>query len=160
MTETDTTTAAPVSFDFSDYLAKEAARNRISAELRPANKAALFEPLAVVGIVSVVVIFDGYGDSGQIESIDARDAHGDVALPEGEIELASPTFDGAAVERRTLTVHDAIEQLAYDLLEELYAGWENNDGAYGEFAFDVAERTITLDYNGRYTAVESFSHEW
>ena len=160
MTDTDTTTAAPVSFDFSDYLAKEAARNRIAAELRPANKAALFDTLSAAGVVSIVVTFDGCGDSGQIESIDARDAHGEVALPEGETELASPTYDGAEVERRTLPVRDAIEQLAYDLLEELYAGWENNDGAYGEFAFDVAERTITLDYNGRYTAVESYSHEW
>lgn len=159
MTDTDTTTAAPVSFDFSDYLAKEAARNRIAAELRPANKTALFDTLTAEGVVSIVVTFDGYGDNGQIESIDARDAHGEVALPEGAIELASPTYDGAEVERRTLPVRDAIEQLAYDLLEELYAGWENNDGAYGEFAFDVAGRTITLDYNGRYTAVESYSHE-
>ena len=160
MTDTDASTAAPVGLDFSDYLVKEAARNRLAAELRPANKAALFDALASVGIVSVIVTFDGYGDSGQIESIDARDAHGDVALPEGQIELASPTYDSAEVERRTLTVRDAIEQLAYDLLEETYAGWENNDGAYGEFAFEVAERTITLDYNGRYTAVESYSHEW
>lgn len=160
MTDTDASTAAPVSLDFSDYLAKEAARNRIAAELRPANKAALFDALAAAGIVSVVVTFEGYGDSGQIESIDARDARGEIALPEGEIELASPTYGGAEVERRTLPIRDAIEQLAYDLLEELYAGWENNDGAYGEFALDVTERTITLDYNGRYTAVESYSHEW
>ena len=35
-------------------------------------------------------------------------------------------------------------------------GWENSDGAYGDFTFDVAERTITLDYNERLHAVRIF----
>ena len=34
--------------DFSDYLAKEAARDRLIKELRPANKAALFDALSAV----------------------------------------------------------------------------------------------------------------
>jgi len=159
-TETGDAPKPSLSFDFSDYFAKEAARNRKAEELRPANKSALFDALAATGIVTVVVAFDGYGDSGQVESVDARDHHGEVALPEGDIELAAPTHDGVKVERRTMPVREAIEQLAYDLLEEEHGGWENNDGAYGEFTFDVAARTISLDHNSRYTAVESFSHEW
>jgi hypothetical protein len=35
---------------------------------------------------------------------------------------------------------------------DTHCGWENNDGAYGDFIFDVAKRTITLDFNERYTA--------
>ena len=35
------------------------------------------------------------------------------------------------------------------ILEQTHGGWENNDGAYGEFTFDVAERTIKLDFNER-----------
>ena len=50
--------------------------------------------------------------------------------------------------------------VAYDFLSETHGGWENNDGAYGEFSFDVAARTITLDYNERYTATEFYSHEF
>lgn len=144
----------------SDYLAKEAARNRLAEQLRPGNKGALFDALAAAAIVTIVVNFDGYGDSGQIESIEARGANGEVALPETEIELVSPTYDGEGVDRRTLPLTRAIEELAYDLLEETHAGWENNDGAYGEFVFDVAERTITLDHNSRYTAVDSYTHEF
>lgn len=148
------------SFDYSAYLAKEAARTRKAEELRPANKAMLFGALAAAEIVTVVVEFDGYGDSGQIESVDARDAHGDVALPDAEVELAFPDGDGTGATRRKLPIREAIEELAYALLEETHGGWENNDGAYGEFTFDVAEQTISLDHNSRYTAVEPYSHEW
>lgn len=51
-----------------------------------------------------------------------------------------------------------IERLVYDLLTDTHCGWENNDGAYGDFTFDVAERTITLDHNERYTASEYSQH--
>jgi hypothetical protein len=150
--------AAPTDSFLSDYLVKEAARSRLAEQLRPVNKTVLFDALAAAAIVAVVVRFDGYGDSGQIESVEGRDALGEAALPEVEIELASPTYDGQDVGRRTLPLAAAIEELAYDLLEETHAGWENNDGAYGDFVFDVAERTITLDHNSRYTAVDSYTH--
>jgi hypothetical protein len=45
------------------------------------------------------------------------------------------------------TDKDAIEKLVYDLLEQTYSGWEDNQGAYGDFLFHVAERTITLNFN-------------
>ena len=53
---------------------------------------------------------------------------------------------------------EAIETLGYDCLEEDHGGWENNDGAYGEFTFDVAERTITLDYNERHMESDHSAH--
>ncbi len=48
--------------------------------------------------------------------------------------------------------------LAYDFLEETHDGWENSDGAYGDFIFDVAERTITLDYNERHMESDYSQH--
>jgi len=54
-------------------------------------------------------------------------------------------------------VADAIEQLIYDILKAAYGGWEDNESAFGEFIFDVAARTITLDYNERY--IESADHQ-
>jgi hypothetical protein len=39
-----------------------------------------------------------------------------------------------------------------------HGGWENNEGAYGEFTFDVAQRTITLDYNERVETSEYSQH--
>jgi hypothetical protein len=145
--------------DFTSWFAKEARRNQLDTELLPANKSAIFDVLAAAGLVTVVVIFDGYGDSGQIESIDGRDAHGEVAVPEDEVTIASATYE-ADIERKAMTCREAIEEIAYDLLNATYGGWENNDGAYGEFTFDVAARSISLDYNGRYTAVESYANQW
>ena len=159
MTDTPGTDVA-MTAEINDYLAQAAARDRLEAELLPANKTVIFDALASAGIVSVVVFFDGGGDSGQIESMDARDAAGEVPLPDVTVEFASPSYSDESIDRRTLPLYDAIETMAYDLLRSAYCGWENNDGAYGEFSFDVAARGISLDYNGRYVAVESSSHEF
>ena len=62
---------------------------------------------------------------------------------------------------RTVTVaaEDGTSELAYDALSDLHGGWENNDGAYGEFVFDTAKRSISLAYYERYTATEDYDHE-
>ena len=104
--------------------------------------------------------FDGAVDSGQIESIGAWSGETAVDSPSTEIAYAALTWDDPEVEMRKLSLQDVVEQLAYDFLSDTHGGWENNDGAYGEFSFDVAARTITLDYNERYTATEFYSHEF
>jgi hypothetical protein len=53
---------------------------------------------------------------------------------------------------------DLLDSLVAEKLERTHCGCENNDGAYGDFTFDVAERTITFDYNERYTASEYSQH--
>jgi hypothetical protein len=118
----------------------------------------LFDSLAAAGIETVTVIFDGYGDSGQIERIDVEPGEGAILLPSDRIEIART--ESPEIERQTLTVREAIEALIYDFLRQTHSGWEINDGAYGEFTFDVAERTIKLDYNERYTSSENYSHEF
>lgn len=133
---------------------------RRAEELLAANKAVLFGALAVAGIETVIVTFDGYGDSGQIERIDVEPGEGTILLPSDQIEIARTTWESPEIERLTQTVHEAIETLVYDFLRQVHSGWEINDGAYGEFTFDVAERTIKLDHNERYTSSENFSHEF
>ena len=73
-----------------------------------------------------------------------------------EVEIASAVWGQAEPERTAMTVHDAIERLVFDFLGVTHDGWENSDGAYGDFTFDVAERTITLDYNERLHGVRIF----
>ena len=166
-------------------------RQRLAEEIRPGNKAALFDALAAANITLVTVTFDDVGDSGQIESIDVRSGGADpvqqgreayrgqrspevdaqhdgiatkreaeASLPNVQVKIVTPLWDGSGTETLQLTVHDAIEKLAYDLLEETHGGWENNEGAYGEFVFDVAERTIRLEYNERVMETEYSEHEW
>lgn len=142
------------------HFAEQAERNLRAEALRPANKAALFDTLAAAGITQVVVTFDGCGDSGQVENIDARSDDDTVSLPSDEITICSAAWGDPGFVAQTMTVEQAIEQLAYDFLSETHGGWENNDGAYGEFTFDVATRSISLDYNERFTSSEYYSHEF
>lgn len=154
----DTPTADPA-LDTASWLAQEQARARLDESIRPENKAALFDAPARIGIATVLVEFDGYGDSGQIEDISAH-AGPDIAvnLPECNVEIARVEYGTLEIVRKTYTVKEAIERLAYDFLEETHGGWEDNQGAYGDFLFDVAERTITLNYNERIETSEYTQH--
>lgn len=140
--------------------AQHALRARLAAEALPLNKAVLFDALAAASITSVLVIFDGAGDSGQIEEINATNGQDPAALPTGDVEIVTPAWDGSGLERRRCSVRDAIEGLAYAFLEEAHDGWEINEGAFGEFRFGVADRTIELDYNQRIETSEHHGRSW
>ncbi len=153
---TDAPPTSDTTFDFAAWESQERERARLAAEVRPGNKAAVFEILARAGVTLVTVGFDGCGDSGQIESIEAYAGDTAAEFPPGQIELAEPGPDGGKVE--PFTLRDAVEKLSYDFLEETHGGWENNDGAYGEFTFDVKNRTITLAYHERHMESEYSEH--
>ncbi|SNS94869.1 DUF6878 family protein [Sphingopyxis indica] len=131
-----------------------------AAKLVPENKARLFACLASAGITLVTVTFDGYGDSGQIEDVAAFIGDQPAELPGGTVDVMRLDHGADQPVANHLSPSEAIEDLAYDLLRQTHCGWENNDGAYGEFTFDVTAGTITLDYNERYTASETYAHEW
>lgn len=151
---------SPITFDYAVWIAEDVMRRAAFAEELVQLKADLFDFLAAQGIVLVTVDFDGYGDSGQIEDMFAFDGHGEVALPDYNLPMAGSASspNGDPDERRP--VKDIIETLAYDLLEGEHGGWENNEGAYGEFRFDVPKRTITLGYHERMTATEHSETSW
>lgn len=152
--------ATPFHFDYEAWLAEDAKRRAAFAEELADLKTNLFDTLEARGIVLVTVAFDGCGDSGQIEGVYAIDEHGSVELT--GITLPPPTgpSDSIADPDPQGLIADAIETLAYDLLESEHGGWENNDGAYGEFTFDVVNRTIALEHNQRFTSSELYTHEW
>ncbi|MBS3962852.1 MAG: hypothetical protein KGZ61_13625 [Sandarakinorhabdus sp.] len=164
MSDTSSQSAATIDANeiWQRYLEREAARDALFERLRPANQTAIFDALASAGVVTLVVNFDGFGDSGQIEAMTATGAEGEIALPETCIPYASPGRDDGddAIDQQPLTLAEAIETLCYDLLRQTHAGWENNDGAFGDFTFDVTARTISLDHNDRYTAIGSYAHQW
>ncbi|MGL4241516.1 MAG: DUF6878 family protein [Beijerinckiaceae bacterium] len=138
-----------------DYAALEAAHQSLSARLHPANKADLFAVLAGAGIATVTVEFDGYGDSGQIESVDALGKDGvSCDLPSTSLAMRRALWGEPEPASEEMTVAEAIERLAYDLLGGAHPGWEINDGSYGTFVFDVAMGAITLECNVRFTDSE------
>jgi len=155
----DTPIPAP-QFDADDFMRRLAAYEVRAAELYPANKANLHAALAAAGITSVAVSFDGVGDSGQIENIEAKAGDEIVALPDTPVEIASTEYFSDEVHRRTEPLPQALESLCYLILEAKHGGWENNEGAYGEFVFDVAEDSIALDFNYRIEAVDNHMYEF
>ena len=163
MTHVEPTLPAPMPpsmIDFAAVFAAQAKQVAREAELRPANKDRLFDALTATGISHVTVTFDGEGDSGQIESIAAWSAETAVDFPNVEIPYAAITWDSPEVEIRQLSLEDVVEQLAYDFLSDTHCGWENNDGAYGEFCFDAGARCIHLEFNERFTSSELYTHDF
>lgn len=152
----------PKPFDFAASMARvqadHAAYEARAAILRPANKTALFDTLVAAGVTQVIVTFDGYGDSGQIEDIAAKAGETPASLPETTITVARAVWDEAEPQTAEAAIAAVIEDIAYQLLEQTHCGWENNAGAFGEFTFDVAARTITLEYNERFEGSEYYEH--
>lgn len=153
---TDTT---PIpSFDVAKWEAEARARPAAADAIRPANKAALFGALATAGITSVAVEFDGCGDSGQIESIDAKSGGADAELLDATVVIATRGWRDTDPTERSMSIREAVEHMAYDCLAREHGGWEINAGAFGTFTFDVADRSITLEFNQRFEDVESSEH--
>lgn len=159
MSETSDTNAAPTP-QFSEWETLCALRTQLENGLFQTNKSTLFNALESASVTKIIVTFDGYGDSGQIESVEVRTGDDDTAMPGAMIEMAQAVWGQPEPERSTVSIATAVESLAYDVLQRTHCGWENNDGAYGDIVFDVAERAIMLDYNERYTATENYVHSF
>lgn len=158
MTNHESSTSSPAC-DPDAQAARAREFERLCESVRIENKAALFDALAEADIGTVIVEFDGYGDNGQVQDVSAYVARDVILkLPPRTIEIAHVQPGSLDIVRETLSVRDAVEHLAYDVLEEAHGGWEDNLGAYGEFDFDVAARSITLHYHERIETSEYTEH--
>lgn len=137
-----------------------------------ANLRRVLPVLRELGAGSVVVEFDGSGDSGSIEGVDflSADCARDPAISEAarattvDIARQRRDFDPGqgrwvAIERiERAPVRDAIEEIAYDYLDETDVDWYNNDGGYGTMEIDINEGTVSMEISTRFTeSVEAFS---
>jgi hypothetical protein len=155
---TDDTSMPGLDFDSASWLLRDQEFVRLCASTLSDNKTALFEALANARIDTVEVTFNGYADEGQIDGAVADGEGGDTDLQSIHVEIARVEWGNQIVTRQTLSVKDAIAKLVHDILEQTYSGWENNQGAYGDFLFDVVERTITLNFNERIETSELTQH--
>jgi len=110
-----------------DWEAKRAAQDQLHNELQPLNKTALFDALAGARVTHVIVTFDGYGDSGQIENVEVKAGDTIVAMPEATIEVAEAVWGQPEPGRTTISIADEIERLVYDLLTDTHCGWWSRD---------------------------------
>jgi len=127
------------------------------------NKATILTAMRDQQIKKVVVSYSGYGDSGCIDSIHAgRDDEAEAvnlsAIAVVVVATSSLFVDGSWRENKcekTMTFHEALEEFAYDWLEANHGGWENNDGADGEFIFDLEEGRVFITHNSHYTETDT-----
>lgn len=99
--------------------------------------------LKEAGVASVHIDYDGCGDSGQIESVAYLDAEG----------------KSCSLVSRTTISEDQLMDLFYDLTQARHPGWENNDGAFGEFEWDLKADTLSHVHNDRFTEYNTTEHE-
>ena len=141
-----------------DFETRYARHRELCVRANELNKAILFDALTPAGITAIHVEFDGCGDSGQIDDVTAWAGGKTVDLPPGTITIHSAEWGQQDLTSNTRPIRDAVEDLCYGRLEQTHAGWENNDGAYGEFQIDVVKRTIELEFNGRFTDTWTDNH--
>lgn len=143
-----------------NFIATHERHAAILGEAADANKATVFDVLAAAGITSVMADFDGEGDSGGITNISTFNGDAAVPLPDSKMSVLRAMFGTDAAVATEETLYEAVESLCYDYLTQEHAGWENNDGAFGVFAFNVAARTVELEFNGRYVEIDTTTHEF
>lgn len=151
---------ASLAVAMAQFDASQLAHQTLSTTAMAQNKEALFAAMRAAGITEIIVSFDGAGDSGQIEDMDARRGDAVVPMPDTEITLAQVSWGISEISTSTISLSEAVENLAYELLSNSHGGWENCDGAFGEFHFDAEAGTILLDFNERFTSSENYSHSF
>jgi hypothetical protein len=144
--------------DMNSIMESIARHRKALAEAWTVNREVVFSALTTARITRIEVTFDGEGDSGQINEINSYSGEEPLALPSQDIVIRTVDWNSDAAKEVQMPLEAAIEQLCYDFLEQKHGGWENNDGAYGEFVFDVTERTVELAFHGRYMDVNTTSH--
>ena len=99
--------------------------------------------LQAAGIESIQILYDGCGDSGCIESITYTDRQG----------------SGVDVAGKLAMTEEQLMDLFYDLTQARHPGWENNDGAYGEFDWNLKDDALKHTHNDRFTDYDTTEHE-
>ena len=134
--------------------------SKATAKANRLNKTIVFDALLKAGITRVCVGFDGEGDQGQMERASAQTNGKTAEFPAVNLTLWVSQFGSAELSTRELDLQEAVEHLCYGHLEERHGGWENDGGSFGEFTFDVAARTVTLDFNGRFVDCHHSTHKF
>jgi hypothetical protein len=156
-----------------DFWAKYEARKKTLAEDTALNRTAVMAKLKELGVGMVKVLYDGSGDSGQIEEVryytyvDGQEEPQLMGSPH-PIKDALISWKDSHTNRWPMpeaptiseaSLADAVENLCYDYLEVEHPGWENNDGADGEFTFNVFTNEIHWQHRSRFTDYELTEHE-
>ena len=137
------------------------ASERAHKLLHESNKLSLTRFLRQEGISKIEVTFDGYGDSGQIESVAIFAKDKDVtgfaenkSVPD-YVQHTGTSYSSGSHRKHSWKFNsncrEAVEDFCYDILQTKHGGWEINGGSFGSFTFDMTDEglKIRLDMNER-----------
>jgi hypothetical protein len=141
---------------FDDWMARYRADQERCQQALTHHKAALLRALRKASIKRVTITYDGEGDSGQTESIEAINFSCEsVAVTQVDTLVA---IDGTTdSEAKPLREH--LDDFLWEVLNAYHDGFENNDGGYGTLTINVAPQTVTLEHANRFMSVESSTSE-
>lgn len=121
------------------------------------NKEILFDLMRRYGFEKLSIYFDGGGDDGQINSIEAIPSKGaekflNRIVDGARIKVSCGWSNGQQSYQDKLnpTIKDIVEDIVYIVLEGQFGGWENDDGSCGEFVVDANKRKVELTMKQRY----------
>lgn len=120
-----------------DFYAQKLESQRRAAEQRAETRAALLSELRALGVTSIEVQYEGYGDSGNVE---------DVVVTPDAITL-------------TEELRRRVEDFGWDFAYALSPGFESNEGGYGELTWVLEVDKIDVSHSNRYVASETTDHE-
>jgi uncharacterized protein DUF6878 len=149
---------------WAEWKAAQERRDEIAIGVNAYNRDVLFTALIAAGIRTVIVDFDGYGDQGQIEDVRAyKGAEDEDPMVIPTTSLTIQVVEGwkqYQIKDQPEMLANAIETVCYEYLVQTHDGWETDEGAFGTFTFDAADKTIELDYNRRIEDSINFRHEF
>lgn len=125
--------AGPGPAEIEEEVVEEASQNLPSVPGAAAEtKAALpIKDFKKRGIEKIIIYYDGYGDSGDVNDI--------LISPSNDVEISK-------VEEGLL------RDLAFQLLASRHGGWEINEGSNGSVTLDLQKGTIEHDHYTNYVA--------
>ena len=120
-----------------DFYAQMLDSQRRAAEQRVETRASLLCQLRALGVRSIEVQYEGYGDSGNVE---------DVVVTPDTITL-------------TEELRCRVEDFGWDFAYALSPGFENNEGGYGEMTWSLEADKIDVSHSNRYIETNTTEHE-
>lgn len=131
--------------DFIDDYAAALVKRKVDGAVKAKVIAtAIQQAMKSGGLESIVVDFDGSGDSGSVGDVIGEPAN----LWNAEQVVAALSVAG---EDET-SLRSAAESLTYELLEANHGGWEINEGSIGEVT--ITQDTVTMHFGQRVESVE------
>jgi hypothetical protein len=135
------------------------------------NKNAVLSSLLSLGATHAIVLYNGSGDSGQVEEIRVYSGKNELTLKSSDkvrFYEGSTSFDPSvdkkdpwktSFKKIELSLEAALSQIAEDLLDYNGIDWYNNDGGYGEVEINLKKNKLKLKHNQRIMSENYEEHE-